>query len=87
MLLGQQSGNTKYPCFLCLWDSRDRGNHYTKKICSKRMSLERGCRNVINDPLVEPSKVLPPLHIKLSLIKQFIEALYKEGQCFQYIMS
>lgn len=23
ILLGQQSGNTKYPCFLCLWDSRD----------------------------------------------------------------
>jgi len=24
MLLGQQSGYTKYPCFICLWDSRDR---------------------------------------------------------------
>ena len=23
-LLGQQSGFTKYPCFLCMWDSRDR---------------------------------------------------------------
>ena len=22
MLLGQQRGYTKYPCFLCLWDSR-----------------------------------------------------------------
>ena len=21
-LLGQQSGFTKYPCFLCMWDSR-----------------------------------------------------------------
>jgi len=23
MLLGQQAGFTKYPCYLCLWDSRD----------------------------------------------------------------
>ena len=23
-LLGQQSGYTKYPCFICLWDSRDK---------------------------------------------------------------
>lgn len=27
LLLGQQSGFTKYPCCLCLWDSRDRKNH------------------------------------------------------------
>jgi len=30
MILGQQSGFTKYPCYLCLWDSRDRKNHYTR---------------------------------------------------------
>ena len=29
-LLGQQSGFIKYPCFLCMWDSRDRAQHYTK---------------------------------------------------------
>ena len=66
--------------FLCLWDGRYRGNVV--------MSLERGCRNVINDRLGEPSKVLlPPLYIKLGLMKQFVKALNKKGQCFQYIMS
>ena len=30
-LLGQQSGFTKNPCFLCMWDSKDRVQHYTKK--------------------------------------------------------
>ena len=30
ILLGQQSGYTKYPCFMCLWNSRDRDNHYKK---------------------------------------------------------
>ena len=77
-----------YPYFLCLWDCTDRGNHYKKKIWPKRMSLERGCRKVINGPLVELSeRLLPLLHIKLGLIKQFVKALNKEGQCFQYIMS
>ena len=32
MILGQQSGFTKEPCFLCLWNSRDRANHYVKNI-------------------------------------------------------
>ncbi|GFS65865.1 uncharacterized protein TNCV_390901 [Trichonephila clavipes] len=30
MLLGQQSGYTKFPCFLCEWDTRDRKQHYVK---------------------------------------------------------
>ena len=35
---------------------------------------------------MSPSKVLlPPLHIKLGLMKQFVKALNKEGDCFKYI--
>ena len=42
-------------------------------------------RNVINDPLVDRDRILfPPLHIKLSLIKQFTKALDKDGDCFTY---
>ena len=26
-LLGQQGGYTKYPCFLCLWDSQAKDKH------------------------------------------------------------
>lgn len=29
LIVGLQSGNTKYPCFLCLWDSRARDKHWT----------------------------------------------------------
>jgi|GEM_PF-5293149 len=37
-----------------------------------------GSNNVINKFLVEPSKVLlPQLHIKLGLIKQFVKAFDK----------
>jgi hypothetical protein len=31
ILLGQQGGNTKFPCFLCEWDSRARDKHWTTK--------------------------------------------------------
>ena len=42
-------------------------------------------RNVINDLLVDKDRILfPPLHIKLSLIKQFTKALDKDGDCFTY---
>lgn len=30
-LLGQQKGFTKYPCYLCMWDSRAREKHWTQK--------------------------------------------------------
>ena len=57
-LLGQQSGFTKYPCFLCLWDSRDR----EWPVCEE-LALCRA-RNVINEPIVDRERTLfPPLHI------------------------
>ena len=88
MMLGQQSGFTKYPCFLCLWDSRDRVNHYIKKDWPKRDSLVIGAHNVIEEALVDAKKVLlPPLHIKLGLMKQFVRALNQEGNCFQYVQK
>ena len=42
--------------------------------------------NLVNERLVEREKIiLPPLYIKLGLIKQFVKALNKEGNCFEYI--
>ena len=88
MIVGQQSGFTKFPCFLCFWDSRDRKNHYLKKNWPARERIETGSRNVINKPLVEPAKILlSPLHIKLGLMKQFVKALDQEGKCFAYLVE
>ena len=43
---------------------------------------------MINEPLVDrDSTFLPPLHIKLGLMKQFVKALDKNGNCFRYIRS
>ncbi|KAI6656196.1 hypothetical protein LOD99_1529 [Oopsacas minuta] len=86
VLLGQQSGYTKYPCFLCLWDSRAKSEHYSRQSWPARTNLNVGDKNIIHEPLVDPLKILlPPLHIKLGLMKQFVRALDKEGNCFKYI--
>jgi len=85
-LLGQQSGYTKYPCFMCLWDSRAKQDHWTKVSWPTREKMIVGAANVINKPLVDKNKIiLPPLHIKLGLMKQFVRALDKSGDCFKYI--
>ena len=48
-------------------------------------SMTLRCHNVIHELLVKEKTILPPMHIKLALMKQFT----KEGQhnkpCFQYL--
>lgn len=86
ILLGQQGGYTKFPCFLCLWDSRADGEHWTRTSWPSR-ELIVGEHNVIKKSLVPTDKIiLPPLHIKLGLVKQFIKALDKNGTCFTEIV-
>lgn len=85
-LLGQQSGYTKYPCFLCYWDSRAKQQHWTRNVWPPRDSLTPGDKNIIHEPLVTAEKIiLPPLHIKLGLMKQYVKALNFYGECFKYI--
>lgn len=85
-LLGQQRGFTKFPCYLCMWDSRAREKHWTQKEWPIRKTLEAGMPNIVNDPIVSREKIVfPPLHIKLGLMKQFVKALRTDSECFQHI--
>ena len=84
LLLGLQLGYTKHMCFLCLWDSRDDSNHYSRTIWPPRKELAVGRYNVKHTPLIDPQKVyLPPLHIKLGLMKNFVKAMDQHGKGFQ----
>src|SRR6476619_6162634 len=77
---------TKYCCFICEWDSRARDVHYVTKNWPLRSSLVPGLKNVQHGPLVDPHKViLPPLHIKLGLMNNFVKAMNKNGKGFKYI--
>ena len=57
-----------------------------KKDWPKRTEFVVGEKNIKYEPLVKSEKVLlSPLHIKLGLMKQFVMALDKEGDCFRYL--
>lgn len=86
ILLGQQSGYTKFPCFICLWDSRAKQEHWVRKKWDLRENIEPGKQNIIHNALVARDKIiLPPLHIKLGIMKQFVKSLDRDGSCFTYI--
>lgn len=75
-LTGMQGGYVKYGCFLCKWDSRWPGNHYARKDWEMRSERRIGKYNILFPPHVPSEKILlPPLHIKLGLVKNFIKRL------------
>jgi len=83
LLLGLQQGFTKYCCFICERDSRDRSLHYSRKDWPARKSLEPGIINVENQPLVKLSKILFPFtHLKLGLTKNSMKAMNQEEAAF-----
>ena len=59
-----------------------------KKQWPKREKLKPGKKNVTCKPLVDPKKVyLPPLHMKLGLMKNFVKAMDRDGQGFLYLQG
>lgn len=56
-----------------------------KKQWPIRKALTPG-KNVLYETLVDPKMILlPPLNIKLGLMKLFVKALPKDCDCFQYL--
>jgi len=71
-LVGLQGGFTTIQCYLCLLDGRNIALHWKKR--NWRASCEIGTYNVKRQYLVDAAKILmPPLNIKLGLIKQFVK--------------
>jgi hypothetical protein len=86
LLLGLQQVFTKYYCLICEWDSRARSLHCSSKDWPARKSLEPGIMNVENQPLVEPSNILlPSMHLKVGLMKNFVKAMNQEEAAFTYL--
>ena len=85
LLLVMQQGYTTYCCFLCEWNSHDKKHHHIRTDWPLRHSLTPGKMNIFCEPLVNPQDVyLPPLHMKLGLMKIFFKAQDREGQAFAY---
>jgi hypothetical protein len=82
ILMGLRKGYTKFCYFLYEWESHARNVHYSKKKRSLHRSHTPGAKNIAHQPVVEPCSVLPPLHIKLGLMKNFVKALDRNGSAF-----
>ena len=83
-----QAGFTKYCCFLCLWDSRAVYQHYKQKDWGSRSTFVPGEHSLKENPLVDMNKgLLPPLQIKLGLMKNFVKPLHKNGAAFQHVST
>ena len=86
MLIGLQPGYTKFCCFLWFWDSRVITEHYARKHWAARDEIEQEKHNIKQKPLLQSDKIhLSPLHIKLSLFKQFVKSLDKNSFVFTYL--
>lgn len=84
ILMGLQLGYTKYMCFMCLWDTRFKGNHYRTHNWVNRSNAPNVRGNVIHPPLVDEGKILlPPVHIKLGIVKNFIKAIVGRPEVFE----
>ena len=89
MLMGMQGGFTKQCCFLCFWNNRDTEKHYQKCDWPIRVGYEPGRSSVKEKPLVQPQRIyLPPLHIKLGLVKNFVKSMGKKNsRGFKYLQK
>ena len=83
-----QNGCTKYPCFLCLGDSQADDQHYVRQEWPLRQGLRPRLHNIQFHFLVEPNKILvPSLHIKLGVMKNFMKAMDRKGCVFIFLQE
>jgi hypothetical protein len=81
-----QSGYTKFCCFRCNWDSREKDKHYKMKDWSMREKSVPGEMGVRNRPPLDKEKILlPPPHSKLGLMKNFVKVTNTHGKGFEYL--
>lgn len=84
ILCGLKGGYAKHMCYKCLWDTRA-SDQYSKKDWPPR-SIEVGQCSLIRQPLVAFKKLLlPPLHIKLGLVKNFVKQIVKRPAIFDFL--
>ena len=63
-------------------------SHYVREEWPLSQGLKPGSHNVQSHPLFEPNKILlPPLHIKLGLMKNFVKAIDSKGSGFSFLQD
>lgn len=71
--MGLQTGNTKYPCHLCLWDSRARKEHYKKNSWPSRPkhpTQQQAADTDANDPTEAEPTTSETLEMSHNVLKK-----------------
>lgn len=76
---------TKYPFFLCEWDSCVKDKHFSEKLWPRR-TLKFG-KNTLKSCVQFQTMLLSLHYIKLGIMKQFAKALPEDGYTFKYQTS
>lgn len=89
ILMGLKSGYAKHQCFLCVWEGRKNNFHYDRTHhWAPRRSYRIGRDSLIEKPLVDAAKIiLPPLHIKMGVVRNFTRALHRDGLGYQILLD
>lgn len=83
MSLDQQSGYTKFPFFIC----QQRQKTALHQEWPLRKTFDPGLKNIERVSRIDPKNMLlPPLHTKLGLMKQFVKALRTSGGMLQILL-
>lgn len=83
LVTGMQRGWTKHACFLCNWNTHNEGNQYEEHDWELREQRNIGGMNIQHQAIVPIANILlPPLHIKLGLMKNFIKSLPLDSEAF-----
>ena len=76
----------KFCYLLSEWNSRAKKSNYKKRDWPSWQSLEVGTKNAQHLLLVECSNILlPSVHIKLGLIKNFVKVMDQRGSTIRYL--
>lgn len=91
IIMGLKPGFSKHQCFLCTWEGRAKEKHYDDNhIWPSRMQFTIGKEreSQIRKELVPANKIiLPPLHIKLGVVRNFTRALPRNGEAYACLVE
>lgn len=92
ILMGLLGGYCKHQCFLCLWEGRKDELHYDyTHEWMDRQHIKMGepaSHSQERVPLVNADRIiLPPLHIKLGMVRNFTKALPRESAAYKRLIE
>uniref|UniRef100_A0A8D9BT54 Uncharacterized protein n=1 Tax=Cacopsylla melanoneura TaxID=428564 RepID=A0A8D9BT54_9HEMI len=88
LVLGQQRWLHQISLFsVSLGQSRPKKSHLKRDLVGNLGRLQLNKTMYCEKNSIPPEKILlPPLHIKLGLMKQFVKSLPTDGDCFKYLV-